>query len=427
MPADATPPMAMPSMMAGPLGVPMTRQGSGTSWIPEAVALPARHFMVGAWEVMAHGNVFGQAIFHPGNRAENQVGSINWSMVMATRRLLGGQLQLRAMNSVEAATVGRCGYPHALQTGETCHGAPNADRQHPHDFFMEMAALYEREFTPQLAWSVYLAPSGEPALGPVAFMHRSSAMNDPLSNITHHWQDASHIMFGVATAALYGRQWKVEGSAFNGREPDEHRWNFDLNGRPWDSYAGRVTVNRDSSWSFSGSFGRIVGMEPDEPTEVTQRATGSVLYARRMNDRHLATAAIWGANRHDGEWEHSLLGEADLRLSARTSVFGRAEWVRKSDGDLRIAAPGGGTGDHHGHGVTSLGLGVVREIARVGVLDFGLGARASLNLVDETVGAAYGTRTPVGLTLFLRARPRPMTDAEMAAMHARMGHAGMRM
>ena len=237
--ADSTPDM----MMTGPLGISTDRQGSGTSWVPEAVLMPFRHALWGKWDVMSHWNVFGQIDAQRGPRGDTQFGSINWSMVMASHPLLGGRLQLRAMNSVEAATVGRCGYPELLQSGETCRGAPNHDRQHPHDFFMEAAALYEHAISRSLAWSIYIAPSGEPASGPVAFMHRPSAMNDPMANITHHWQDATHITFGVVTGAVYGKRWKLEGSAFNGREPDESRWNFDLKNARLSSYAGRITVD----------------------------------------------------------------------------------------------------------------------------------------------------------------------------------------
>ena len=74
----------------------------------------------------------------------------------------------------------------------------------------------------------YGGPAGEPALGPVAFMHRVSALSNPLAPISHHWFDSTHITYGVATLGFFARTWKVEGSAFNGREPDDTRTNFDL-------------------------------------------------------------------------------------------------------------------------------------------------------------------------------------------------------
>jgi hypothetical protein len=421
--SDSTPDM----MMTGPLGITTDRQGSGTSWVPEAVLMPFRHALLGKWDIMSHWNVFGQLSAQAGPRGDTQLGSINWSMVMASRPFLGGRLQLRAMNSLEAATVGRCGYPHLLQSGETCHGLPNHDRQHPHDFFMETAARYERAMSRSLAWSIYVAPSGEPAAGPVAFMHRPSAMNDPMSNITHHWQDATHITFGVVTGALYGRRWKLEGSVFNGREPDENRWDFDLRGARLSSYAGRLTINPSHRWSLAGSIAYIDGPEVDAPDEVMRRGTASLLYSTAFgNNGQFAGAVVWGANRHDsgGEWEHSSLAEANIALDARNTVFSRIEYVRKSAHDLALDE---NVAASDGYPLTGFTLGYVREVGALGVLSFGLGARGTVTWIPETLRSTYDSTAPLGMVLFLRARPKPMTAAELAEMHERMRHAAMGM
>src|SRR2546423_9147012 len=218
--------MAMPNMsrhsaddmMIGPVGISMERMGSGTTWIPDAVALPSRRRMFGNWMVMAHGFVFAQYDKQTGERGDDQFGSLNWTMLMATRDVAGGRLQARTMLNLDPAGVSKRGYPLLLQTGETYKGQPLHDRQHPHDFWMELGALYQREIKRNLAWSVYVAPSGEPALGPVAFMHRPSAMDNLTAPLTHHWQDATPASFGVATACLSARKRKLEGSVFNWRE-----------------------------------------------------------------------------------------------------------------------------------------------------------------------------------------------------------------
>jgi hypothetical protein len=290
---------------------------------------------------------------------------------------------------------------------------------------MEMAALYEHAISRSLAWSLYVAPSGEPATGPVAFMHRPSAMNDPMANITHHWQDASHITFGVATAALYSQRWKVEGSVFNGREPDENRWNFDLDGAQFSSYAGRLTVHPSNRWTMATSFAAIKGMEPDEPNEITRRATASALHSRPLGGHgQLATALVWGANRHEGgDWEPSALAEANLALDARNTLFSRLESVRKSNADLAIE-PAPSAEEHR---VSSFSLGYVREVGSASVLSFGIGARGTVNFVSSELERLYGSRTPTGLIVFLRVRPKPMTAEELAEMHERMRHAAMGM
>ncbi|HEY9228580.1 MAG TPA: hypothetical protein VIP11_18140, partial [Gemmatimonadaceae bacterium] len=411
--SDTTPDM----MMTGPLGISTDRQGSGTTWQPEAVLMPFRHAIVGGWDIMSHWNVFAQYDRQFGARGQTQIGSVNWSMVMASRPLLGGRLQLRAMNSLEPATLGRCGYPHLLQSGETCRGVPNADRQHPHDLFMETAALYERGITPSLAWSVYVAPSGEPAVGPVAFMHRASAVNDPMSNITHHWQDATHITFGVVTGAVYGKRWKVEGSVFNGREPDENRWNFDLNGARFSSYAGRFTFNPSNEWSLSASLAHLDGH--DEVIHgAVRRASVSVLQSHDFGGgRTIASALVWGANRPTGESaENSFLAETNVELDSKNSVFVRAERVAKSAADLALGTASG-VGPYPATGVA---LGYVREVGTFGVFSTGLGVRGSVTFVPESLESTYGTRHPAGLVAFLRVRPKRMTAAELAEMHEQM-------
>ena len=176
----------MMSMMIDPLGVSMERMGSGTTWIPDAVSLPARHVMSGSWLLMLHGFGFLQYDKQGGPRGDEQFGSLNWAMLMASRDLLGGRFQARTMLSLDPATVSSQGYPLLLQTGESHRGQPLHDRQHPHDFWMELAVMYDRALSRSFGVTVYAAPSGEPALGPVAFMHRPSAMDNLAAPLSHH-------------------------------------------------------------------------------------------------------------------------------------------------------------------------------------------------------------------------------------------------
>ncbi len=169
------------SMGTGPLGIPESRTGSGTSWLPDASPMHAAHKMVGNWTLMLHGVGVLQYDWQGSARGSNQVGFVNWAMAMATRPVGNGQLQLRSMLSAEPWTIGSRGYPLLLQSGESYKGAPLHDRQHPHDLFMELAALYDRPVASNLAVSLYLAPVGEPAVGPVAYPHRPSAFGDPLA------------------------------------------------------------------------------------------------------------------------------------------------------------------------------------------------------------------------------------------------------
>jgi len=300
-----TPGMKMPGMkgnttddmMIGPAGVSMERMGSGTTWIPDAVSMPSRTRMVGNWMFMAHGFVFAQYDHQSGERGDDQFGSLNWAMLMATHQLAGGRFQARTMLSLDPFTVTNHGYPLLLQTGESYKGQPLFDRQHPHDFWMELGALYQRPITKSLAWSIYAAPSGEPALGPVAFMHRPSAMDIPNAPIGHHWQDATHVSFGVVTTGIFAHTWQLEGSVFNGREPDEKRWDFDP--IHLDSYSGRLTLNPNAHWSFSGAYGYLKSPEGLNPTESMHRITASAEHGTSLgSDGQVASTFVWAANKH---------------------------------------------------------------------------------------------------------------------------------
>jgi len=422
------PSMRHTSMASAPLGISMQRMGSGTSWVPDATTMHASHTMLGAWDVMLHGVAFLQYDDQGTRRGDTQFGSVNWGMLMAGHDLAGGRLGLRGMVSAEPFTIGSHGYPLLLQSGESYRGRSLYDRQHPHDLFMEIAVLYDHAIGDNLAVSLYAAPVGEPAIGPVAFPHRPSAANDPLAPIGHHWQDATHISFGVLTAGIYTRTLRLEGSVFNGREPDETRTNFDYNGRSLDSYAGRLTVNPTADWSLSGSYAYLKSPEQLHPEESLHRISASVLYGRPFRTTgNWASSFIYGANKHTGQTSlsNSLLAESNLTLDQRNSVFTRAEFVQKGPEDLPISAPMTPASSlaqttHPSmivitkplpsiqYDVGEVTLGYVRELTSVYGGSLVLGAAGTVNMIPPALKDTYGTRTPLGATVFLRLRPGAM-------------------
>ena len=415
--------MAMPDTgmsgvkMPGTVGVPADRNSSGTAWIPDAVSEPMRHFVAGNWDLMLHGAAFAQYDNQGGPRGDSQFGVIDWAMLMATHDLAGGRLQLRSMLSLDRVGVGGSGYPQLLQTGESFNGLPLHDRQHPHDFFMEVAALFDRAITKDLGVELYIAPSGEPALGPPANMHRPSAMDNPMVPLGHHWQDASHVSFGVATAGIFTRNWKVEGSIFNGRDPDENRWDFDFN--PLDSYSGRVTFNPDSAWSLSASYGFIKSPETLDPGHSMHRMVLSVQNGGRLgSDGQWATTLLWGANGHSDQpgLSNSALAEGEVMLDAKNTVFARAEFVQKPADDLALTGGPAGFAPGRSFDVGAFSLGYVRELTQGRGMTLGLGALGTLNCVPTALEALYGSRTPVGAMVFLRVRALGSPAASAHAM-----------
>src|SRR2546428_11881371 len=218
-------------MPEGPLGIPEARIGSGTSWLPDASPMHVAHFQLGAWTLMLHGSAVVQYSDRAGARGDRRVTLIDWAMLAASRTVAGGRLHLRGMISSDPWGVGSRGYPLLLQTGESDRGVPLHDHQHPHDLVMELAALYERAVARNLAVSLYAAPVGEPAVGPAAFPHRPSAADDPLAPLAHHWQDGTHITFGVLTAGRVTPPTKHREPTFNGGGAGGGRTQFCLSRR----------------------------------------------------------------------------------------------------------------------------------------------------------------------------------------------------
>src|SRR5256712_11914688 len=328
-------------MPAGPLGIPETRMGSGTSWLPDASPMHVAHFQLGAWTLMLHGSAVVQYSDQAGARGDRRVNLIDWAMLAASRTVAGGRLLLRGMISSDPWGVGSRGYPLLLQTGESDRGVPLHDHQHPHDLFMELAALYERTVARNLAVSLYAAPVGEPAVGPAAFPHRPSAVDDPLAPIGHHWQDGTHITFGVLTAGVFTRTTKLEASIFNGREPDEDRTNFDYAGRALDSYSARLSVNPGAHWTLSAWYAYLKSPEALYPEESLHRLGAAALTAQPWGRRgRWAMALIYGANAPIGARRLSSrgAGEREGGLGRDKAALGPVEYVRKSAEELVVAS-----------------------------------------------------------------------------------------
>ena len=413
---------AMP--MTGPLGITFNRDGSGTSWLPDTTPMRAAHWSRGPWMIMLHGNAFIQYIDEGGSRGDGQFGSINWIMGMARRSVGGGSLTLRGMFSIEPLTVGKCGYPDVLATGELCNGEPLHDRQHPHDLFMEVAAVYERELGHRVGLQLYGAPAGEPALGPTAYPHRSSSMALVLAPMTHHWLDSTHISFGVLTAGIFQSRWKAEASVFNGREPDENRYGFDL--AKLDSYSGRLSYLPTSHWSLQASAGRIAQAEPPhggEPAKDVTRVTASGTYHQNIRAAGFwATTVGWGSNREEDLNTNAVLVETSVSLDEKNTIFGRTEFAQKTDRDL-VALNASDIRSW----VSKIQFGYERALKPLRSLTPGVGAAATINVTPQRLSPAYGDSPSTGVVVFFSLRPNAMRMANMShAMNPTMPTSGPR-
>jgi hypothetical protein len=392
---------SMPGMnMNAPLGLPMTRDGSGTAWQPDATPMQAHQLMAGGWMLMLHYSLHAGFDEQTGDRGDDKGFLLGWVMGMASHELAGGQATLRAMLSPEPFALGKTGYPLLLQTGEEVGGVPLHDRQHPHDLFMELAAAYAHAISDDVAVQLYVAPSGEPALGPVAFPHRPYALYDMAAPLGHHWEDSTHVSFGVVTAAVYTRRWKLEGSWFNGREPDEFRYDIDL--RVPDSFSGRLTFNPSASWSAQVSYGYLAAPEAQEPGVRVQRATASVTYAGAIADHAAGATVVLGRNMPSaGPDTGAALVEGTVAAGGGITAFGRAELLEKTGADL-VLPPADAD---RTFGIGALSIGAVYELPALHGVVVGVGARGTVNVIGSDLEPSYGTRTPLGVLLYAEVHP----------------------
>ncbi len=217
----------------------------------------------------------------------------------------------------------RSGYAEIFQVGEALDGKPLIDHQHPHDLFMQLAATWRVSFG-ESNTSLTLAggPAGEPTLGPVAFSCIGpSAGGFVLAPLGHHTFDSTHISFGVLTASVKQGRWTFEGSVFNGREPDERRWDFDFGAM--DSVAGRVWFRPADGWEAQVSTGLLRDPEELTPGDAHRTTASLELFKRRDRDFKAVTIG-YGVNAAHGEMRHGVFGEMTIEHGAN-SVFGRFE------------------------------------------------------------------------------------------------------
>ncbi|CAN5467030.1 hypothetical protein BH11ARM2_BH11ARM2_33100 [soil metagenome] len=377
----------------------MAREGSGTTWLPDESPMFMKTLpKIGRYDLMYMGSFSLNYTDSGGKRGGERFYSNSMPMLMARRDTGGGTLGLRLMGSLDPVFNGKYGAPNLFQTGETAYGNPLKDYQHPHDLLAEAAVTYSKPLKGDTRGFLYLAPIGEPAVGASVFMMRPSGMENPEAPITHHWFDATHISFGVATAGVtFGDKLKLEGSYFNGKEPDEDRYTPDP--IRFDSVSGRLTYNPTRNWSFSAAYAHLKESESLEPGVGQHRVTASAMYGKG----NLAAALLYGRDVKSGGGASDAYA-AELSYYGRDwTTYGRFENVAK---DELVNVPPGS------YRIDKLTFGTTRDIAHRGGFDFGIGGYLGLYAFPSSLEPFYG-KNPVSFGIYLRIRPSRMGSGEM--------------
>ena len=409
---------------------PMSRESSGTAWMPDSTPMYGYMKMFDNGDMlMVHGTMFarytsissGRNLSVAGKGDNNRFDAPSMFMAMYSHKLTNrSQLGVRVMTSLDPIIERGYGYPLLYQSGETYKNQVIHDRQHPHDFISELSATYSYQLAEKQSVYFYAGYPGEPALGPPTFMHRLSAQNNPDAPIGHHWQDSTHITFGVLTAGYTYNRVKFEVSAFNGSEPDQNRWNFD---KPrLNSVSGRLSFNPTKEWSFQISHGYLKNPEPNtlyincyqlpyiislqpKSCRIERRTTASAIYNKSFSgDRNWANSFVWG-QKTDVDYKHdnAFLFETNYQFQ-KNAVFSRVEWVQKNSHELALVNP-------HPPGIHWVGAysaGYVRDLVRDKGIDIGLGAQGTLYRNSAVFSSFYGGQTHGGFQIFMRFRPSRM-------------------
>ncbi|HZS51529.1 MAG TPA: hypothetical protein VFA54_11745, partial [Bryobacterales bacterium] len=393
-----------PGANGDPVSLSAMDQASGTSANPASSPMNMMEARIGRWDFLFHGVAFISDIQQTGPRGGDKFASMNWFMGSAEHQAGRGSIQFRLMLSLDPATVTDRRYPELFQTGETAFGKPIVDGQHPHDFIMESSVQYRRPVGEKSVLNLYLAPVGDPALGPAAFPHRVSAAELPQAPLSHHWQDSTHIANEVVTASLTRGIFRWEASGFHGAEPNENRWNIDHGAI--DSWAVRAWVNPAPNWSGQVSVGRLHHPEILEPDDVV-RATASLTYNKPLTGGCWATSLIWGRNHKTVAQRNtnSYLLESVYQFRHTNYLTGRVEMVDKDElfqaqPQLRdrLEETAGST-----FRIIPYTLGYTRDVSLLPGLTTGFGANVTLYRVPAVIQRYYGEH-PVSVIFYMRVR-----------------------
>jgi len=349
----------------------------------------------GTWQWNLEGNLFAGGNYQYRKFDDfDVIESQNWVMGTGERALSSGRLRLSSMISLEPFTIGEIGSPQVFQTGESYQGAPLIDYQHPHDLISGLGASYAG---PVRDWTLTLTGAlvGSPALGPVAFMHRISAAENPQAPLSHHHLDSTHATPGVITAGASRGGLVLETSWFRGEEPDDDRTDIDVGAL--DSWSVRTTVNQ-GAWSAQVSGGRLHNPEILFPGDQT-RLTASV---SRTSTGTTPTAlfAAWGQNRASHGVTNAWMFEGDVSWQDRNHLYSRLELVQN---DLL-------TGHTHSDTTVSseparigaFSMGYTRDLLVRAQRRLGVGTEMTVYYVPPELQENYGG--PVSFHFFIRYR-----------------------
>lgn len=235
----------------------------------------------------------------------------------------------------------------------------------------------------------------------MAYNHRPSAAYEPAAPLGHVAQDYTHESLGVVTIGVFGRRARFEASLFNGSHPDDERTNLDLQGGRLNAVAGRLTWAPSATLTTAAWFAAIPEATGAHAHEAEQRFGASLLLARPQRAGVWSTALLYGAVAPEGEsLRHTALVESSLDLSPVQTIFGRAEYVRRTSEELALTGSVPAELD-----LGAVSVGTARRLWRSRGLYATFGARVTAHFIPPSLEPFYGSRMPLALLAYLRVAP----------------------
>jgi hypothetical protein len=283
---------------------------------------------------------------------------------------------VRGRGSLEPYTIADEGYPQLLQYISPYGGGEVIDRMRPRDLIEEAAV--------EVGWRslrLYVAPIGEPTLGPRPYGVRQSSTELAVAPFAYDIQESFHVKTKVVNAAIDTKYISLEGGVFHDAVSDGNHTSLE-NG-DIDSWAARVTVRPSDRVSFQVSRGEL------GDAVIRKISSASVGYEGPV----VAATAMWTRREETLAAPLDAYGIEIAIRATRSTVTGRFENVDRP-------AIGGSPARRTGHGT----VGYVFDVLARPSWRAGLGVNVDYHTNSRALtGGVYGHK-PQTIYFFARVR-----------------------
>jgi hypothetical protein len=225
-------------------------------------------------------------------------------------------------------------------------------------------------------------------------------------------QDYSHVTFGVITVGYFYKRVKIDTSLFNGREPDEKR--YDIDEPRFDSGSIRLSMNPSNNTCLQFSHGYIKEPEVLEPGgEHSPYNRISYLELSCFLRQHAFNGAGLGNEQTGPRQGTKFLAEADYQFG-ENALFTRMEFIKKSGEELGLEEEK----SRDLFSISAFTLGIARTIFSSHNVSISIGALCTVSPVERDLGRIYGG-VPFSIEGYLRFSPgstKKMTENHMMYM-----------